>query len=79
MAKGNIRITNTNSWIEDLARSEILLETNAVYAIPMEKFRVWNAMHTNLPGTAATDDLELTTGTLATDFPSLQTGDLDGV
>jgi len=76
MAKITIRQQNTNSVIEDVARSEIALESNAVYALPLEQWRTWDAMATNLPGTPATDDLGLVTGTLGTDFPSLQTGDL---
>ena len=58
-----------------LARSKLAQESLA-YSIPLTECRVWDAMQTNIPGTAATDDLELNTGTLGTDAPNLQTGDL---
>lgn len=77
MAKGNLRLNNVNGWLEDVVRSEFKLEPNAVYAIPVEQWRKWNDMAVNLLVTAADDDLELTTGTLGTDFPSIGTGDLD--
>jgi hypothetical protein len=57
-------------------RSSLEQDNNAVYAIPMESWRVWDAMATNLPGTAAADDLALVGGTFGTGCPSIQTGDL---
>jgi hypothetical protein len=49
---------------------------NAVIAIPFTDARVWDALATVLPGTPATDDLGLVTGTWGTDAPYIGTGDL---
>lgn len=57
-------------------RSMLELESSKVYPIPLTFFRVWDALQTNLPGTAATDDLALITGTLGTASPIIQAGDL---
>lgn len=48
----------------------------AVYPIPLTELRTWDALATNLPGAAAADDLGLVTGTLGTDSPTIQAGDL---
>ena len=45
------------------------------FAVPLTEFVVWDAMHTNLPGTSATDDLALTSNGI-TDSPTIQTSDL---
>lgn len=59
------------------SRTSILLQTdNAVFPIPWADFRVWDAFATNIPGTAATDDLALVGGTFATAPPMIQAGDL---
>lgn len=57
-------------------RSSLAQENLAVYPIPIVDWRVWDAMHTNLPGTGATDDLAVIGGTFGTGVPSIQTGDL---
>lgn len=58
-------------------RDSILRQTdNAVFPVPWTDFRVWDAFQTNLPGTAATDDLALIGGTFATAPPMIQAGDL---
>lgn len=49
------------------------------YPIPMAAYRVWDAMATNLPGTAANDDLGLSTGTFGTSTVSLITRDCKAV
>lgn len=46
------------------------------FPVALTSARVWDAMHTNLPGTPATDDLGLVTGTPGTDAPLISTGDL---
>lgn len=61
---------------QGLNRSAVIQEDLAAYPIPLTEFRTWDALATNLPATGATDDLALTTGTLGTDMPSIQTGDL---
>lgn len=58
-----------------IARTKLSLDT-LVSTINPTDWRTWDALHTNLPGTAAADDLELNTGTLGTDAPTIQTGDL---
>lgn len=46
------------------------------FPIPLTSLKVWDAFHTNLPGTPANDDLGLITGTFGTDSNSVQTSDL---
>jgi hypothetical protein len=77
---GDVRIagnlTVTSNLLPARGRSAMLQEDNAVYAIPLTWFRTWDALATNLPGTAASDDLGLVTGTLGTHSPTIQAGDL---
>lgn len=73
LVQGDINSTGT---VRGIARSNITQEDLAVYTIPLTMFRVWDALQTNTPGTAASDDLAISTGTLGTDMPSIQTGDL---
>lgn len=75
MAKLTIRKTGTDI-LEDINRTELSQDENQIYVIAPSEWKTWDAMQTNLPGTAAADDLELTTGTLGTNFPCIQTGDL---
>lgn len=73
-ATGSVRRGTT--LIPDVPRSNLELETLAEFPVPFEAWRVWDALATNLPGTPATDDLGLVTGsTFGTDTPSLQTQD----
>lgn len=48
----------------------------ASLVIPHTAWHVWDALHTNLPGTPADDDLGLDGGTFATSTPMITTGDL---
>lgn len=59
-----------------IVRSKLAQDPLASYQVPWTSFRVWNAYHTNLPGTPLADDLGLVGGTFGTDSPSLQTEDL---
>lgn len=59
-----------------IARSKIAQRVLAVCAIPLTDLRTWDALATNLPGTPASDDLGLVTGTWGTDAPYIGTGDL---
>jgi hypothetical protein len=61
-----------------IARSQITQEDLAAYTIPLTSLRVHDAMQTNLPGTAANDDMGLITGTPGTDAPTLQGVDFGG-
>jgi len=66
--------------ISPQTRTTILKQTpNAIFPIPLTSLRVWDAMQTNLPGTAATDDLALISGTFATAPPTITAGDVKSV
>jgi hypothetical protein len=64
---------NSNAAI---ARSKLALDALKVFGVKLTDFRVWDAVATNLPGTAANDDLALVNGTFATNSPAIQAGDL---
>lgn len=61
----------------DVQRSYLVRESK-VYPITLTQLRVWDAMQTVLPGSAATDDCALITGTPGTDAPTIQAGDIGG-
>jgi hypothetical protein len=46
------------------------------FPVALTSARQWDAMATNLPATAATDDLGLVTGTPGTNAPKITTGDV---
>lgn len=71
---GNLQYTG--SLLPGVARSGLTQDTSQSYQLPWVDFRVWDAVQTNLPGTAASDDLALIGGTFGTGVPSIQTGDL---
>ena len=76
-----IKITETLTIKEDgissQTRASILKQdANAIFPVGLESLRVWNAYQTNLPGTAATDDLALIGGTFGTAPPTISAGDL---
>lgn len=60
----------------EIARTKLEQNTLQPYPIPLTAFHVWDAMQTNLPGTSATDDLGLITGTFGTGAVMIQTSDL---
>jgi hypothetical protein len=66
------------SLVGSVARSQLTQETLVAYQIPLTSLRVHDAMITNLPGTAANDDMGLITGTPGTDVPTLQGVDFGG-
>lgn len=77
----NVQVSGTVSCpsnaISAQTRATILQqESLAVFPIPLTSLRVWNAFDTNLPGTAASDDLGLVGGTFGTAPPTIQAGDL---
>lgn len=59
-------------------RATLAQDALAKYPIELTRMRVWDALQTNLPGTAAADDMGLITGTLGTDAPTLQGVDFGG-
>lgn len=60
----------------EIQRTKLNLDQEAQYGIPFSLFRVWDALNTNLPGTAASDDLGYITGTFGSAGPSVRTSDL---
>jgi len=72
--KGTVSCQAIN--VPSFARSMLAQENLEIYPIPWTWWRVWDAYHTNLPGTSAADDLALIGGTFATGSPSIQTSDL---
>lgn len=56
-------------------RTMIAQTPNAIFPIPWDSFRVWDAYATDLPGTAASDDLALVGGTFGTNAPLISAGD----
>jgi len=72
--KGGLTVRGTIS--PAIARSNLQEDSDQAYSLSLTSAKVWDAAQTNLPGTAAADDLEITTGTWGTSVPSIQTGDL---
>jgi hypothetical protein len=69
-------LTVTGDLLPAINRTDLATESLASFEIPWTAWRVWDAFSTNLPGTAATDDLALIGGTFGTNAPSIQAGDL---
>lgn len=70
-------ITVKDTGVSAQTRATILKQDAlAIFPVPMTSLRVWDAYQTNLPGTAATDDLALIGGTFATAPPTISAGDL---
>lgn len=77
LVPGNLRVTGTIT--PAMTKSNILaIAELQPFTIPWTLWRVHDAMHTNLPGTAANDDLALIGGTWTTGVPSIQTVDFGG-
>jgi hypothetical protein len=73
--RGTLSVPNTG--ISAQTRSTVLEQDAAVRCpVALTELRVWDAFHTSLPGTAATDDLALIGGTFGTAHPMVQAGDL---
>lgn len=76
----DITVTGTikcgETAVSPQTRASILKQTPlAIFPIPLTDLRVWDAFQTNLPGTAATDDLALIGGTFGTAPQMIQAGD----
>lgn len=65
-----------NGALPSYPRSSLTQDDFQVYQLPLERFRVWDAVATTLPGTSATDDLGFITGTFGTAPPYIGTGDV---
>jgi hypothetical protein len=72
IVQGDLIVTGTPPA---LSRSQLTQEDNALYKVPLTDLRVWDALATNLPGTAAADDLALIGGTFGTNSPTIRTSD----
>lgn len=73
---GQTLTVEPSTTIRGLSRSSLDQESLSPFTIPLTAFRVWDAIATNLPATAATDDLGLVGNTFATGSPTIETGDL---
>lgn len=77
---GDIRVEGgillTGAITPGLARSSFRQEDLAVFPVPFENLRVWDAYGTLIPGTAATDDLGITGGTFGTASQTVRSRDL---
>ena len=76
----DVRISGTLSLKETgvsaQTRASILKQDAlAIFPVRLTGLRVWDAIHTNLPGTAATDDLALIGTTFGTTAPVVSAGD----
>lgn len=72
---GVINVKDTG--VSAQTRSSVLKQDAAVaFPVLLTGLRVWDAFQTNLPGTAATDDLALIGGTFGTSPPVISAGDL---
>lgn len=69
---GTVQATTLNG---SLNRSKIAQDELANFPVLFTDFRVWDAMQTVLPGTAATDDLALIGGTFGTNAPMIKSRD----
>lgn len=75
---GESSVTNSSiATNADIARSKLAQDVKT-YTVPLTSCCVWDAMATNLPDTAASDDMALITGTPGTDVPTLQGVDFGG-
>jgi hypothetical protein len=73
---GNARITGNISPAKN--KSDVLAIEERIHAVPWSIWRVHDAIGTNLPATAATDDLGLVAGVLGTAVPTVQSVDFGG-
>ncbi len=64
--------------IANVTRATLVQDDLAEYAIPFETLAKWDDFAAKLPGTAATDDLAIVEGTLATDAPQVEGIDAGG-
>lgn len=74
--KGDKTFDGIITITQGLGRTELEQDALAVFPVPFTDLRVWDALATNLPGTAANDDLALSGGTFATNGPRVTAGDL---
>lgn len=66
-------VLKTNAEIES---TQLKQRSNAEVSIPLHNCRQWDALATNLPAAATSDDLGFVTGTAGTNFPRITAGDV---
>lgn len=66
----------SGSLIPGPTRANLSQDDLKPYPVPFVDFRVWDALQTSLPGTAAADDLGLYGGTFGTGQPLIRTEDV---
>lgn len=60
----------------EILPAQMQQQTYQLFGVALSSMKSWDAMQTNLPGTPASDDLGLLTGTAGTDAPTIESGDL---
>ncbi len=73
-ALGTIDAPALNISGSAFARANLAAETTT-YTLPPSSAKTWDALQTNIPGTAANDDLALITGTFLTSAATFRTSD----
>ena len=73
VVSGSLRLGGGISPLKTAA--ELLAVEEKTWTVPWTLWRIWDALTTNLPAVAATDDLALVAGTLGTNAPSIQSVD----
>lgn len=68
-------VTVPSGSLSEQPRS-FLAQSTLRFPVKLTDLRVWDAVQTDLPGTAASDDLAIITGTWATNPIRIQAGDL---
>lgn len=68
-------VTIPSGSLSEQPRS-FLTQSTLRFPVKFTDFRVWDAVQTNLPGTAASDDLAIINGTWGTNPLKIQAGDL---
>jgi hypothetical protein len=69
-------LTTTGGLFPQPTRAGLATDNQQLHAIPWEAWKIWNNFVAPLTATANTDDLALVGGTLGTNAPSIQAGDL---
>ena len=71
-------VNNMVSNSAGIETTKLETRTSQVFPVPLTAGKVWDSVDSNLPGTAAADDLAIITGTWGTDAPTVQAGDIGG-
>lgn len=72
----SVHVPSQVASIPDIKREQLAQSQLLPYVVPLTDMRVHDAIQTNLPGTAASDDLGIIGTAFGTASPVLQAGDL---